>query len=185
VDLAVEYLLDDSGLSVTQYVTNLGAICPYAAGAHPYLSPGPGGMSDAVLCIPAATRLLTDDRQIPVGREPVAGTPFDFREPRAVGDAVLDTAYTDIVRDAGGRAAFTLRWSRPNSGVAGVELWMDATYDYAMVFTGDTLAPPRRRQGLAVEPMTAAPDAFNSGDGLRRLAPGERFGSSWGIRPLR
>ena len=50
-----------------------------------------------------------------------------------------------------------------------------------MVFTGDTLTPDRRRRGLAVEPMTCAPDAFNSGDGLVVLRPGESVAGSWGV----
>jgi galactose mutarotase-like enzyme len=42
------------------------------------------------------------------------------------------------------------------------------------LFTGDTLPDEgRRRRGLGVEPMTAAPDAFNSGDGLVVLEPGQ------------
>ena len=49
-----------------------------------------------------------------------------------------------------------------------------------MVFTGDTLGD-RARQGVAVEPMTCAPDAFNSGLGLRVLEPGERLIMRWGI----
>jgi aldose 1-epimerase len=61
---------------------------------------------------------------------------------------------------------------------------MDEAFPFAMVFTGDTLAPDRRRRGLAVEPMTCAADALNSGDGLVVLAPGERFTGRWGITAL-
>jgi aldose 1-epimerase len=50
-----------------------------------------------------------------------------------------------------------------------------------MVLSGDTLAPDRRRRGLAIEPMTCAPDAFNSGEGLIVLAPGESLIERWGI----
>ena len=35
---------------------------------------------------------------------------------------------------------------------------------------------------VAVEPMTAPAEAFNSGRGLRRLAPGETWELHWGIR---
>ena len=53
-----------------------------------------------------------------------------------------------------------------------------------MLFTGDTLGDVgRRRQGLAVEPMTCAPNAFRTGDGLRIIEPGEAFRASWGIIP--
>ena len=62
-----------------------------------------------------------------------------------------------------------------------VVLWLDALWTHVMVFTGDTLAPERRRRGLAVEPMTCAPDAFNTGEGLRVLGPGESVSGRWGI----
>jgi aldose 1-epimerase len=31
--------------------------------------------------------------------------------------------------------------------------------------------------------MTCPPNAFNTGEGLLRLEPGETFTGSWGIRP--
>ena len=37
-------------------------------------------------------------------------------------------------------------------------------------------------RALAVEPMTAPPDALNSGTGLRLLAPDERWGVGWRLR---
>ena len=43
----------------------------------------------------------------------------------------------------------------------------------------------RRRAGVAVEPMTCAPDAFNSGDGLLALAPGASFAGRWGLNTQR
>jgi aldose 1-epimerase len=58
---------------------------------------------------------------------------------------------------------------------------MDGLWGFVMVFTGDTLAPERRRRGLAVEPMTCAPDAFNSGDGLLTIRPGGSVEGRWGI----
>jgi aldose 1-epimerase len=55
-------------------------------------------------------------------------------------------------------------------------------FDYVQLFTGDTLAPEHRRRGLAVEPMTCPADAFNSGEGLLTLPPGEAWKGSWTIR---
>jgi aldose 1-epimerase len=52
------------------------------------------------------------------------------------------------------------------------------------VFTGDSLpAKDRRTSGIAVEPMTCPPDAFNSGDGVVVLEPGQEFAAPWGITP--
>jgi aldose 1-epimerase len=61
-----------------------------------------------------------------------------------------------------------------------VSLWVDQTYPYLMLFSGDTL-PNVRRRSLAVEPMTCPPNAFRTGDGLIRLEPGVSFTGTWGI----
>jgi aldose 1-epimerase len=51
-----------------------------------------------------------------------------------------------------------------------------------MLFTGDSIPDgARRRKSLAVEPMTCAPNAFRSGDGLRTLAPGATAEATWSI----
>ena len=128
------------------------------------------------LTLPAGVWLPADARAIPTGeRRPVDGA-LDFRAGRAIGDTVLDHCFTALSRDPDGRARVALE------GPAGrVTLWMDEAFGHVMAFTGDTLAPERRRRGLAVEPMTCAPDAFNSGDGLRVLDPGEELVARWGI----
>ena len=61
-------------------------------------------------------------------------------------------------------------------------IWVDESYPFVEVYTGDTLAPDRARRGLGTEPMTCAPDAFNNGDGLIRLEPGESFTGTWGAQ---
>jgi aldose 1-epimerase len=64
-----------------------------------------------------------------------------------------------------------------------VALWADSGFPYLQVFTGDTLAKDVRRRGLGVEPMTCAPDAFNSGAGLTVLKPGQELVTQWGLAP--
>ena len=191
LELAVEYALSArDGLSVTTSATNVGvAPCPFGAGAHPYLTLGAPAIDGATLQHPADTVLETDERSIPVGSRPVEGTPADFRAPRRIGDTRLDTAFTDLRRDADGRARVTLS----GAGAAGasgagagaqVQLWMDDSFGYLMLFTGDSLDDPaRRRTGLGVEPMTCAPNAFQSGAGLLVLEPGRTFRGAWGITP--
>ena len=177
LDLCLAYALADDGLTVTLTAANAGTgALPVGAGFHPYIAAGTDAVDDAVLTLPAGAWLPADARAIPTGeRLPVEGA-LDFRAGRAIGDTVLDHCFTALGRDADGRARVSL------AGPAGrVTLWMDEAFGYVMVFTGDTLAVDRRRRGLAVEPMTCAPDAFNSGDGLRVLAPGEQFVARWGV----
>jgi aldose 1-epimerase len=174
----VEYALAGGGLTVTTTATNLGAeTCPYATGQHPYLSPGQGLVDACTLTVSASTRLLCDERGLPTGEEPVAGTAYDWSAGRRLGEQVVDHAFTDLGREADGLAWTRLRG--PDGATVG--LWQDASYGVLQVFTGDTLAPGRRRTGLAAEPMTAPPDAFRTGTGVQRLDPGTSTTSRWGL----
>jgi len=180
--LRIEYTLGAAGLSVTTKATNAGGEpCPYGSGAHPYVTAGTETVDTATLQVPAGTVAHSDARGIPTGAEPVAGTPYDFRQPRPIGATRLDNAFTDLDRDADGIARVELRDPVDGHGVA---LWMDASHPYLMVFSGDTLPEPERRRGLAVEPMTCPPNAFRTGEALVRLEPGESFTGRWGIAAL-
>jgi aldose 1-epimerase len=182
LQLRAEYTLDDDGVGVTLTATNRGAApAPYGIGAHPYLRASAGLIDSCTLQIPAATRLVSDDRHIPVERSPVAGTEFDYREPRLIGSTRLDSAFCDLARDPDGIARVV--FAAPDEGLA-LTLWMDRAHEYVMAFTGDTLAD-RPRQGLAIEPMSCPPNALASGDHLIVLHPGESHAASWGITPTR
>jgi aldose 1-epimerase len=180
LDLEVEYTLGAEGLTVTTTATNAGVRpCPYGAGQHPYLSPGVGLVDECTLQLEAGARIVTDDeRQLPIGTEAVDGTIYDFRDARPLGPTTLDFAFTDLARDSNGRA-----WARLG-GTDGrqAELWVDESYPIIELYTGDTLAPERRRKGLGAEPMTCPPNAFASGDGLISLEPGQSVTTAWGAR---
>ena len=176
--LSIEYTLSDNGLKVRTTATNVGiAPCPYGSGAHPYLTLGTATVDPLMLCVPAQTVLRSDERGLPMGVEGVKDTPYDFRQPRRIGSTTLDHAFTDLERDEDGLARVRLR--DPDRGIE-VSLWVDESYRYLMVFTGDPL-PDVRRRSLAVEPMTCPPNAFRTGDALIRLEPGSSFTSTWGI----
>ena len=179
LDVQVAYELRDEGLVVRTTATNVGdTACPYGCGHHPYLASGPFLVDDCTVRVDAATRILTDaERRTPLGSEAVDGTPFDFRGGSRVGHLRVDDAFTDLARDEDGRAHVLLA---PPDG-ATVDLWADEAYDFLQLYTGDTLAPDRRRRAMAAEPMTCAPDAFNNGDGLVRLRPGESRTAVWGV----
>lgn len=178
--LELAYALSAAGLTVRTTARNVGTTAaPFGAGHHPYFTVGGDRIDGALFHLPASTRLATDERMIPIGKEAVAGTPYDFREPRAIGDLVLDTCYTDLARDADGLARITL--AQPGGG-ARLTLTLDRHYGYAQVYSGDNLPDPAtQRRGLAIEPMTCPANAFNSGDGLRVLQPGEVFSAVWGL----
>ena len=179
LDMTAGYLLEDAGLVVTLSATNAGdTALPYGVGQHPYVTAGTELVDEAVLTVPAAAWVRTDERGLPVSTEPVDGTKWDFRTGRVVGDLVLDTPFAELYRGEGGRVAVRLEQT---DGSHGVEVWGGAGTRWLQVFSGDTLAPARRRRGLAVEPMSCPPDAFNSGASLERLEPGQKHSLQWGL----
>jgi aldose 1-epimerase len=178
LSLQVEYRLGQDGLTVVSEATNLtDHTAPFGLGFHPYLTPGTPTVDTATLVLPARRRLLVDDRALPTGDAELAGTEFDFAAERPVGSLVLDTAYTDLVRDEDGRARARLRGADGRA----VTVWVDDTFRHLMVFTGDTLEPERRRRSIAIEPMTCPPDALRSGTDLIRLEPGASWSGTWGV----
>jgi aldose 1-epimerase len=179
LDLRVSYALDASGgLGVETTAVNAGTEpAPWGTGQHPYLTPGTDSVRECTLRLPASSYLVVDDRMIPLRPEPVEGTPYDFREGRVIGTTPLDPPFGDLARDGGGRAVAEV--VAPDG--ACVTLWCDEAYRWLQVFTGHTLAPYRQFQAIAVEPMSCPPDAFNSGQGLVVLDPGESWTGRWGI----
>jgi aldose 1-epimerase len=177
LELRIRYRLTDRGLEVRLEATNGSATpAPFGAGFHPYVRAGSGTIDTARLMVPAATRLLTDERALPAGTQPVVGTPFDLREGGPIDTAVLDTGFTDLVRDRDGLAVVELDDERA------IRVWMDAAFPWVQVYTGDTLEPAaRRRHGVAVEPMTCPPNALRTGTDVVRLDPGARWSGRWGI----
>ena len=176
--LGIEYALLNSGLRVRTTATNVGVdACPYGSGAHPYLTFGTATVDHLILHASARTVLRSDGRGLPIGTQSVEHTEYDFRQPRPIGATTLDHAFTDLERDRDGLARVAIR--DPDHGTE-VSLWVDESYPYLMLFTGDPL-PDVRRRSLAVEPMTCPPNAFRTGDALIRLEPGSSFTSTWGI----
>jgi aldose 1-epimerase len=165
LDLSVAYELDHGGVMITLRATNAGTErAPFGAGLHPYLILN----GDITLQVPAHTRVPVDDRLLPTGPPtPVTGTDLDFRHARRLGDQRLDTCFGDLERGAAGVASVTVVGART------LVVWMDDAFHFVQLFTTDG--------AIAVEPMTCAPDAFNSGDGLLVLEPGASFTGRCGL----
>jgi aldose 1-epimerase len=179
LDLRTTYVLDDSGLVVTAAARNVGTSpAPFGYGAHPYLAIGSTALADVWVKVPASTWVQVDDRQLPTGRVSVAGSPVDLREGRALGDTTMDTAFTDVLQDDDGM----WRCEVASESVGRVVLWADGAFPWVQVFTG-AVEKGLGEPGIAVEPMTCPPDAFNSGDSLITLAPGDEWTGTWGISP--
>jgi aldose 1-epimerase len=190
VDTEVTYALTPDGLNVTHRMQNVGAeAAPVAVGAHPYLKIGDVPTGDLVVRVDAATHIDVDDRLNPTGETPVDGTRYDLRAGRTVNELDLDDGFGGVGVSAAAAGAHAPReHSLTAADGRSLILWGDENMRYVQVFTPRVFpvtsgaAQPVRGQAIAIEPMTAPADAFNSGAGLHWLAPGEQWIVRWGIR---
>lgn len=182
LDVAVTYALTDSGLTVSFRVHNAGAqAAPFGIGSHPYLRVGEHSAAELTVIVAARTHAVVDDRAIPVTLEPVAGTHLDLAGGVRVGDLKADACLTDLTASGG---VVEHRLSAPDG--TSLVLWAEEVFGWVQVYSPDNFPGPGRpdqRVAIAVEPMTCAPDALNSGHGLLWLEPGATWSAAWGLRP--
>jgi aldose 1-epimerase len=182
LDTRVRYELVSDGLTVTHEVTNLSArTAPWAVGAHPYFRVGDVPSEDLTVTLTGATRLELDDRLNPVAVHPVDEA-TDLRDGRPARGLDLNTGYGELAnRD--GRA--DVAWLTAPDGSC-TTLWADAAFGWVQAYTPSDFPRDAARGGpgfaIALEPMTAPPNALNSGTDLIHLEPGSLWAGSWGVR---
>ena len=132
---------------------------PAGIGWHPYFKLGES--VDALeLKMPPVHQIQIDEYMIPTGAQSTYRTFQDFRP---IGDTTLDNGF--YLPEQGGRAEVMLR-----KGPQQLHYWQETgsgKYNFIQVYT------PPSRKSLALEPMTCNIDAFNNGDGLQVLEPGQ------------
>jgi aldose 1-epimerase len=191
VRIETSFTLAADGLTQRVSATNLGATpAPVGLGPHPYLRAGSGPLDDWALELPADRLLDVDSRLAPVSVVHVEGDAhrFDFRRPRRLGAVEIDHAFTGLARDADGIA--TVRLTTPDGD--GVRVDWDAACEWVQIHTADLpggSSTPGHRCGLAVEPMTCAPDAFNAAryehdTGLTVVDPDDELTASWTVSAI-
>ena len=181
IEIEAHYELGDGGLTTTITARNVGrTTAPWGTAAHPYLLGGDGRVDTWTLSLPAGQVLdVTPDRRLPESCGPVRQD-LDFRVPREIGSAEIDHAFTGLVPDTDGLARVRL-YGRSH----GVQCtWDPAVLPWVQVHTGDLPDSEESRRGVALEPMTCPPDAFNSGTGLVQLAPGAEHTAAWTLGAL-
>ncbi len=170
LEVRVTYHLGDDGLTTRVTATNTGArSAPYGVSHHPYLTIG-APVDRAVLTLPATRVLRTTERLLPAGLDDVSGT-LDLRAPVPFGSRSVDHAFTGLPE----------RWEARLADEEGFAVVVGSDAPWCQVYSGEEIG----RRGAAVEPMTCPPDAFNTGDGLVELAPGESHEFAFTIRAER
>lgn len=162
IELLARFELDDAGLHTTLTATNIGCgPAPVGLSSHLHLQTGTGSpVDDWTLELPCHDVLVVDDRLLPVRVEAVAGSELDFTTPRRLGPTVVDHAFTSTDAGPSGRSAATLR----DAAGCGVQMTWTSACPWLQVYTVDSDDPGLHRRGVAIEPMTCAPNAFNDLD---------------------
>ena len=156
----VTYRLDErQGLDVFITTLNIGSqSAPYGAGAHPYLTCDLENIESCTLTLPADEVFNLDTQEI----NRVEHTALDFTTPRLIAATQIDNTFKP--------SAFGDEWEvSVFSASKKMTTYLRCDQPWLQVYSGEKL----HRLGLAVEPMTCPPDAFNSGISLISLAPGE------------
>lgn len=180
VDSWVRYELEADGLTVTHGARNSGEHrAPWAVGAHPYFRVGEHPVDELRLTVDGESFLELDDRLDPIGARRVDASAVDVRRGALIGEVELNVAYGSL-GNRGGRA--DLAWLDAPDG-ARTSVWADPAFGWLQVYTPrDFPAAEGVATAVALEPMTAPPDALNSGEGLVWLETGQSVESSWGVR---
>ncbi|MFT4023706.1 MAG: hypothetical protein QM664_07985 [Flavihumibacter sp.] len=158
-DCRIDYtLFSNQLLQVKTTLSNQGReAIPMADGWHPYFSLG-GKVDGYRLQFAAEGMLEFDEKLIPTGHVlPVD----DFRNGALLNDRQLDNCF--VLGKPGSNPV--CRLSNPENGIS-VSFETDGRYPYLQLYI-----PPHRRS-IAIENLSAAPNAFNNGIGLISLAPG-------------
>lgn len=182
VQLAIEYRLEAGGLRTFATATNLGeGTAPFGWGSHPYLV-APGKQVDHwQLTLPATkVQLTAGERLLPRHIVDVAGSALDFRTPKLIEEVFIDHAYTGLQAGAAG----TCRAVLTDANGVGSHITWDEACPWVQVHTADRAEAALDRTGLAIEPMTCPPGAFNSGTDVIALAPGASHEATWLIGPV-
>lgn len=175
LETTVRYALVAQGIEVTHGVRNVGSgRAPVAVGTHPFLKIGGVPTDELTLVLNAATHFEVDARLNPIREHDVQGTEWDLRAGRLVRDLELDDAFGGVSTVGGVSALLRAPDGRE------VRLLQDERHGYLQAFI--TREFPGAGTAIALEPMTAPANAFNSGLGLQWLEPGAAWAVGWGIQ---
>lgn len=177
IGFRVEYRLEGSSFLLRMTARNMGSdLAPLAFGWHPYFCL-PGPLDAWHLTHPASHFVPVGSDLMPLGHHQAFGgqtsnwgqtsNPPDFRKGRALGNSELDIALLNP--KSPGMSIVLTNWGQTSNGGQTLKITMDAN-----IFRYTQLFIPPGRDSIAIEPVTAATNAFNlPALGLRVIEPGE------------
>jgi aldose 1-epimerase len=181
--ITMTYRLADGALEVRTRLENLSREpMPVAIGYHPYFQLTDSSRDEWTLSVAAKTHWLLAPNKIPTGEtQPIEKL---LPDPKNVvlKDLFLDDGFSDLERDALGRAAVTLRGRGQQ-----IDVLLGPKYKVVLVYT-----PPKPATGpgtsVAIEPMVGITNSMNLAHKgvykeLQSVPPGGSWEESFWIRP--
>ncbi len=166
--MVIKYRFGGVWLEIDTEIINTGKhYMPVGFGWHPYFRTS-GGIDHLRLTLPEVERLVIDDRKLPTGEKETFDT---FSAAHPIGATEFDSGFQMV----GAEREVQLFDETLGLYITLTMPEADVRYDYLQVYT----AP--NRESIALEPMTCAPNAFNNGMGLKKLASGESLRSHFTI----
>ena len=156
----VEYILETgNALTVKTSIANASnKLMPVTDGWHPYFTLG-DTIDDYQVEFQSTAVLEFDELLIPTGNT----IPYEeFGSLKAFGSQKFDNCFA--LNFAECQPMCVIRNPKKNIQI---EFHPDKSYPYLQIYTPDS------RKSIAIENLSAAPDAFNNGIGLRVLSPNE------------
>lgn len=162
--LTVTYVLSAQGLTLAFEGLNTGTTrSPAAFGWHPYFTLNNTPTDDLTLALPSQAVVTLDEHMIANGHQAV---PANRQGAFSLNKVELDTPWLASFSDIDGQKQAKTVLSWPAESVS-LEITQSDSLGYVVVYT------PSRRDNIAIEPQTANVNAFNNGEGLTVLNPGE------------
>lgn len=174
VELDATYRAEPDRLTVSLLARNSSDNpAPFGAGFHPYFALPGAKRPEWLLVVEADEVIIPDsDRLLPLSHQSVAGSTFDFRHGRLLGNRVLDHAFGPNI--SGAHATIRAANSATSIHVSG-----DAYSPWMQIHNPQGHGP--FANSLVVEPTTCPPNAFQTGVGLTELEPSGVMETFWEI----
>ena len=180
----VTHRLQNGVLQVSTKITNMSAEpMPVAVGFHPYYKLTDSTREEWTISVGAQKHWLLSPQKIPTGEtEPIEKF---FPNPQAVAlkNYNLDDVFSDLVRNAQGRAHMTVKGKRQQ-----LEITMDANWRSVVVWSPTPAQGAIDPNFIAFEPMAGITDAMNLAQKglykeLQSIPPGGKWEASFWVEP--
>ena len=156
-DCTITYQLkSDNALTIiTEIINNDKGLIPIQDGWHPYFKLGEN-IDDLQLEFQCTEKILFDESMIPTGEKIVFQ---EYGSLKKIGDRIFDDCFAVNFAECQPMAVL-----RNDVQKLQIEIYPDKSYPYLQIYT------PADRKSIAIENLSAIPDAFNNGIGLITLA---------------